>query len=260
MTSRIAHISDLHFPARNEGQVIALSASIAAVNPDLIVVTGDLTRAGTHDEFQQAKEFLKCLKVPALVVPGNHDIPVPGLWARLRNPFARFNHYFGGSTDYLETPDFLVVGLNTAVGWQTGWDWSLGYVIPNRVDEASRILQAHRHGRLGLVACHHPLHVHPLDPVRSRTFGSDHAFDQLSASGMNILLHGHLHRSDRRQFRGTSEQKVYEICANTALSNRERGGPAGYNVIDAHERWWRLTKVSWHNGQYQTAAGEEAWI
>ena len=39
MATRIAYISDLHFPAKDAEQVIALSRIIAETKPDLIVVS-----------------------------------------------------------------------------------------------------------------------------------------------------------------------------------------------------------------------------
>lgn len=52
--------------------------------PDLILISGDLTqRARTH-EFRLAKEFIRKLPAPVLVVPGNHDIPLYDVSSRCR--------------------------------------------------------------------------------------------------------------------------------------------------------------------------------
>jgi 3',5'-cyclic AMP phosphodiesterase CpdA len=256
MATRIAHISDLHFPAKAAEQVTALGRSIAETKPDLIVVSGDLTRSGREEEFCQAKTFLDSLPARKLVIPGNHDIPVPGIWARLHAPFARFHSYFPGPA-LLETPDVLIVGMNTAVGLQPGLDWSLGYIVPERLSEAVSTLSAQRGNRLGIVGCHHPFHQHPLDPVRSRTHGGTAAFDRLSAAGMDLLLHGHLHRTDCRCFPTSTDREVCEVCANTALSNRERGGPAGYNIVDVENRRWQLAVKAWTGKAYEPALEQE---
>ncbi len=252
MATRIAHISDLHFSAKSLEQVTALERSICEMAPDMVVISGDLTRSGKKEEFQQARAFVDLLRVPTMVLPGNHDIPMPGLWARLKAPSQRFESYFSDMPAFLETSDLLVVGLNTAVGWQPGFDWSLGYLVPSRVEAAAAMLAAQDGKKLRIVVCHHPLHPHPLDPGRSRTFGGPKAFDRLCSAGMDLLLHGHLHRTDSRYFAAPQGGQVCEVCANTALANRQRGGPAGYNIIDVQDRRWHLSVIAWHNELYQS--------
>jgi 3',5'-cyclic AMP phosphodiesterase CpdA len=256
MATRIAHISDLHFPAKASEQVTALGSSIAEVRPDIIVVTGDLTRSGTQQEFCLAKTFLDSLRARKLVVPGNHDIPVPGIWARIFGPFDRFESYFPGS-GVIETPDVLIVAMNTAVGLQPGLDWSLGYVSAKRLDTAASTLAGQRGGRLGIVASHHPYHQHPSDLVRSRTFGGPAAFERLATAGMDLLLHGHLHRTAYRCFATTAGKNACELCASTALSNRERGGPAAYNIIDVENRQPRISVMVWDGRSYNLATAPE---
>jgi 3',5'-cyclic AMP phosphodiesterase CpdA len=73
----IAHISDLHVtgdPARRAricaviDHVNARSAGI-----DVLVVTGDITDDGTAAQNAEAAEILGAVRVPTLVIPGNHD-------------------------------------------------------------------------------------------------------------------------------------------------------------------------------------------
>ncbi|HEY5046459.1 MAG TPA: metallophosphoesterase [Rhizomicrobium sp.] len=253
MATRLVHVSDLHFPARNRAQVDALVESIKQSAPDLIVVTGDLTRAGRDTEFREATDFMAALPGPRLVVPGNHDVPVPGLSDRLCAPFGRFQQHFPSGDPVLETPDMLVVGMTTAMGIQLGWDWSLGNAGAARVDAVCGILRQKRDSRLAIVACHHPLRPNPLDRRRSRTRGGEKAFDKLAAAGMGLLLHGHLHRATTN-CREVNRLQVCEICANTALSDRPRGGSAGYNILDVQQGTWNLTVATWSDGRYRAPA------
>jgi 3',5'-cyclic AMP phosphodiesterase CpdA len=177
-----------------------------------------------------------------------------GADVRSFSAFQLFDSFFGDFPRDLETPDVLIVGLNTSVGWQPGFDWSLGRIVPKRLEQAAAFLAAHRGDRLGVVACHHPLHRHPGDMKRSRTFGGEYAFDALRAAGMDIVLHGHLHRPACRSFPAPPLADAWEISANTALADRERGGPAGYNIIDVEQRRWQLTVMTWRNGQYDAVA------
>ncbi len=247
MPTKLVHISDLHFAARRADQPAALARSIESIAPDVVVVTGDLTRNGRRAEFDLAAEFLGRLSAPKLVVPGNHDIPVFDPMQRALSPFSRFAARFGSADFSLrETPDVLIVGMNTAYNFRLGLDWSLGRVSATGLARVIDALRSRKAGRLAVIACHHPLCPNPVDGRRSATAGGPEAFRALAAAGMDILLHGHLHRAlVRRHAAGP-----VEICANTALSDRERDSASGYNAIAVETGTWQLATVSWRDGAY----------
>lgn len=253
LPTRIVHISDLHCPARDSAQADALIASIAAAAPAIVAVTGDLTRRARPREFAIAAALVKALPGEKLIVPGNHDVPL--LTERFHRPFARFSRSVGTQPLFLETADVFLIGLNTSVGARlTAWDWSLGVAPEARVAPVAGLLKERRRGRLGIVACHHPLRPHALDPRRSTTARGQAAFAELAAAGMSVLLHGHLHRASKTCV-GPKESEVCEVAANTALSDRERSGPAGYNILDVDKDGWRVVSVRWQNRRY---AADEA--
>jgi Icc protein len=89
MALRIAQISDIHCGELTFDPVM-MSSSIARINqlePDVVVVVGDLTAAGYEWEFQEAIEWLDRIKYPKVVVPGNHDARNVG--------YIHFEYYFG---------------------------------------------------------------------------------------------------------------------------------------------------------------------
>ncbi len=250
MATRIVHISDLHFPAADSAQAEALARSIVEAKPDVIVQTGDLTRRGRNREYRAAAAFMASLPGTKLIVPGNHDVPLMDVTARVFRPFARFVEYFPDLPPIIETPDVVIVTLNTAVGLRlSAWDWSLGDAPAERIAPVAALLQERLKGRLGIVACHHPLRRHSLDVRRSTTRRGPLAFAELADAGMRILLHGHLHRASRTCI-AVNGVEVCEVCANTALSDRERAGPAGYNILDVQNGTWTLTVAHWYDRHY----------
>jgi len=81
--TRIVHVSDLHFELAPERlrpgvkQVLDRSAALLrAAEPDLLVVTGDLTSYGCfdRDQLHGVRRWLDGLGLEYLVVPGNHDL------------------------------------------------------------------------------------------------------------------------------------------------------------------------------------------
>lgn len=95
-------------PSRNENWRTA-RRQIQAINPDLLLVGGDLTMDGCfhRDELQAVKDDFDALPFPTYVVPGNHDVgnkftPVLGAWGyddiewNVKSPWlGQFASYFG---------------------------------------------------------------------------------------------------------------------------------------------------------------------
>ena len=72
----IAQISDLHCGSVYYRSALAdaMLDEVNALRPDIVVVTGDLTDMGLHDEYLQARALLDRIECERmLVVPGNHD-------------------------------------------------------------------------------------------------------------------------------------------------------------------------------------------
>jgi len=82
--ARIVQLSDLHL--RTPGKLLyrqvdtagALARAVARINalrprPDLVVVSGDLTNAGTAEEYAHLRAQLAALEIPYALMAGNHD-------------------------------------------------------------------------------------------------------------------------------------------------------------------------------------------
>lgn len=71
----VAHLSDPHVGAIDfrEDLITDTIKKINQLNPDVVVVTGDITENGYYAEFERATGFLDLVEAPMLVVPGNHD-------------------------------------------------------------------------------------------------------------------------------------------------------------------------------------------
>jgi 3',5'-cyclic-AMP phosphodiesterase len=89
MPLRIAQISDIHcgtgsFSVETMESIIE---RIEAMQPDLVVVAGDLSTEGYEWEFEEAKGWLDQLNLPKVFIPGNHDARNVG--------YVHFERYFG---------------------------------------------------------------------------------------------------------------------------------------------------------------------
>src|SRR5918998_4762766 len=78
----LVHLSDLHFGRIDYSVVEPLIATVKAIKPDVVVISGDLTQRARSEQFQEARRFLDALPSPQIVVPGNHDVPLYNVFAR----------------------------------------------------------------------------------------------------------------------------------------------------------------------------------
>ena len=93
--SVLLQISDTHFGTEQGAVVEALGTLAHEQLPDVVVLSGDITQRARPAQFRAARSFVDRLGAPVLAVPGNHDIPLFDLWARLRSPYGRYSAAFG---------------------------------------------------------------------------------------------------------------------------------------------------------------------
>jgi 3',5'-cyclic AMP phosphodiesterase CpdA len=111
----VVHLSDLHFGRVDPRLEPPLVRTIHAIAPDLIATSGDLTQRARRSQFEQARAFLQQLRMPTIVVPGNHDVPLFNIAARLVNPFAGYRRRIQRDLEPIfRGEEMIVVGLNSA--------------------------------------------------------------------------------------------------------------------------------------------------
>ena len=127
----IVHLSDIHFGAHSAELGESLLSDVAAQQPDVVVVSGDLTQRARPTQFEQALAFVNGLPKPVLTVVGNHDLPLFNLPSRLLSSSRRYEHHITSDLDpVLNVPGLIVVGLDTMPAWR----WKDGHVSPRQVD------------------------------------------------------------------------------------------------------------------------------
>lgn len=239
--SVLAHLSDIHFGDACPRRLGAALQAIAALQPDCVIVTGDITQAGRRHEFAEAARFFAHIDAPIVACPGNHDTPLWNMAERAFWPFRRF-HRLGLRTGWRAADGRVAVAaFNTARGMQWRLDWSQGS-YRGRLDDVERWLDGAAHR---FVACHHPPETPPGAPVRSRPHGIERAWLQRPALARSTLLCGHLHGHFDFLARGGQGPRV--LTAPSLASSRERGHGTGFLVH--HISADRLRSVAhWFDG------------
>lgn len=228
------HVSDLHFGSEDRGALDWFAACVAAGQPDLVVVTGDLTAAARRREFAAALEWLKALAAPVAIEPGNHDLPVLNAFERMAAPYRRFERLIAAFEAPRALPGMTLVPLRTTARMQWRANWSLGSVAPHRLARALELLAARPGGNLGLVLTHHPLVDLAGTATRGRTRGGAGALAALAAAGTDAVLSGHTH--DPFDLPWQVGNRTVRLIGAGTLSERVRDTAPSFNRIRVEGR------------------------
>ena len=228
--SVLLQISDTHFGTEQPQVVEALVALAAQQRPDLVVLSGDITQRARPTQFRAAKAFVERLGAPVLAIPGNHDIALFDLWARLTRPYARYATVFGTELEPVyASQDWLVVGVNTTRAWRH----KNGEVSAAQIDRVAKLLSAASPTQLRVVVVHQPLAVTEVRDRVNLLRGHGDAVRAWAAAGADLLLGGHIHLPYTLALHGWA-RRLWVVQAGTAVSSRTRPGvPNSVNIL----RW-----------------------
>lgn len=240
----LVHLSDPHFGGLADLRVVeAAEASLPALQPGAVIVSGDLCQRARAGEFQRARALLRVAGAlaPVHVVPGNHDVQ----WWRepLSIPLlgrAKYRKYRKHICDVvapsLTVDGATVCGANSAHGlhlasltWNPRDVTVKGHLPAGELARAARVFAGAPPGSVRVLVVHHNV----LKGRLSNRWGlarPRRTIERIAASGADVLCCGHDHEDGI----GTIEHGGRRVVVSTAgtLSARSRGKrPGSFNVV-----------------------------
>ena len=244
---RIVQLSDLHC-----GQQFFLpdhlERAIAETNdlePDVVVISGDLTSHGFKDEYALAREYLNAVECKAMVViPGNHDSRNVG--------YVHFEELFGARNSVLRKRGVTVVAVDS-----TEPDLDHGQIGRGRYGWIEEEFAAQPAGLKVFVLHHHLLPIPGTGRERNVVYDAGDAIECLQRAGVNLVLSGHKHVPYAWKLEG-----LFVVNTGTVSTLRLRGNTRPcYNMIEvsgSHVAIWR--RYPFHGQeriiQFDIATGE----
>lgn len=224
----ILQISDLHMGPPFVPEVGSALLEIAPrMQPQAIVVSGDLTQRAKRDQFARARDFLEQLpSVPRLVVPGNHDIPLYRVRERWTDPHGLYREYISTELNpVLKLDSAVIVGLDStaprrAISNGRIHRWQLDHcesVFADAGPDVARLVVTHHHFAPA------PDYLHDWTMPKAKR-----AMVRFVEMGVEVILGGHLHRA----YIGNSldffpgkhrERGIIIVQSGTTTSRRGRG-------------------------------------
>jgi len=213
----LVHISDLHCgPKFKEEVLLEAIDEINELNPEVVVVTGDLTEDGLIEEFREAKRYLALIKCKHLIVgSGNHDARTTG--------YLLLPKFFGNPSSVTQVDNVAIIMLNSSRPDRDDGEigYNQGLWMKSQLENCKDSFK--------IVALHH--HLIPVpDTGMERNIVSD-AGDflwTLTKYDVNLVLCGHRHRPWLWTL-----GKLMILHAGTVSTNRFRGFYQNtYNIIE----------------------------
>lgn len=231
--SVLLQISDPHFGTVQPAVAEALVEFAHAHQPDLLVLSGDITQRARPHQFRDARAFCDRLAVPVMLsLPGNHDIPLFNLWQRAFSPYAGYLRAFGPEVETsLQSPAFRVIGVKTTRRWRH----KNGEVSAAQIERVVAELQQAGPSALRVVVVHQPVMVLRAEDEHDRLRGWEPAVRAWAAAGADIVMGGHIHLpyvcEMSSQVAGL-DRRIWCVQAGTALSTRvRREAPNSVNLL-----------------------------
>ena len=257
MTTRILHVSDLHFGARDDPVLgRALTGLAEKTAPELVIASGDLTHRGTRDQHDRAAAFLARLELPVLAIPGNHDIPYT-FPARFTATWREFERRWQTVEPVFASANIHVVGLNSVRPWRH----QSGGVSDAQLDRATARLREAPAGALRIAVLHHQMIGAPWRSRKKPVAKRNHVLARLVDSGAELILGGHIHQatvSERHEFEvidGDARGVVVSIAPGLGQPRPHRRGEArGCVVYRAEEASITVETSIWRHDDWGLTA------
>ncbi len=212
----IVQLSDLHVGSQFQPELFdTVVKEVNELNPDVIVITGDLTNEGLRKEYEKCKSLLTKFKTKKILsISGNHDYRNTG--------YLLFKKFFPFETVNELDDDVVLVTLGTSRP-----DRNEGEVGYRQNLWLERTMKKYK-DKVKILAMHH--HLVAIPDTGSDQLTVVDAGDVLRTildTGVDLVLCGHKHRPWAWNF-----GKLMVVNAGTATSERVRGFFENtYNII-----------------------------
>ena len=218
---KIVQLSDIHVGSQFQESIFnKVLQEVNEINPDAVLITGDLTNEGLKSEYEECKKILSKLTCKKIItISGNHDYRNSG--------YLVFKKYFPFETVNELSKDVVLVTIGTARP-----DRNEGEVGYRQNLWLERTMKKY-HDKVKILAMHHHLVGIPdTGSDRVTVIDAGDVLRTILDSKVDLVLCGHKHRPWIWNFRGLSI-----VNAGTASSDRVRGlFENTYNIITIDDK------------------------
>ena len=217
----IVQLSDIHVGSQFQDSVFdKVIQEVNEINPDCLLITGDLTNEGLIQEYEKCKKLVKKLNCKKIItISGNHDYRNSG--------YLVFKKYFPFETINELGNDVVVVTLGTARP-----DRNEGEVGYRQNLWLERTMQKYKDKVKILAMHHHLVGIPDTGSDRVTVIDAGDVLRTILDTKVDLVLCGHKHRPWIWNFKDLSI-----VNAGTVSSDRSRGlFENTYNIITIKDK------------------------
>jgi len=207
----IAQITDTHLfnapdqellgvPTQDSLQTVLHEVKMLASQPDLLLLTGDLSQDGSVGSYQRLQDLVSPLGIPTYWIPGNHDEPEVMATVLTKSPFSGQKSLHVGGW-HLLLLDTSVPGCVHGQLSPTSLKW-LDYELSQSTEEPA------------LIAFHHPPFL--VGSNWMNDIGLHNADDLFTVCDrhprLKLALFGHIHQEFSHQRKGVHYLGTPSTC------------------------------------------------
>lgn len=220
--ARIVQIAHTKFSEHNFNESIYERAveQINSLNCDLVIHNGAITDHNEIEEYKMAKEKLKKIRHPLMIIPGRHDVKDLG--------WELFPLMMGPMDPVFENDKLKVLGINS-----NDRNMSNGNVGRKAVKDTANYFKQHSYGKINIVALYHSLVPHPKSKFDDILSDSGNVLKKLTEPENNIHLI--LMGRDKTGFSLQIEDTVLASCGPVSANNYINLKKNTYNIITCYE-------------------------
>jgi len=225
---KILHISDLHYGRVDESVESHFFAALEQLNPDLLIISGDLTQRAKRREFEQVEKFLNQLTMPYFIIPGNHDLAVFRFYERLFYPWKKWERFIKNHLEpSMHFEDIAILGINTTKKLGSRFDLTKGS-INRRQNATMHQFFTQSDATFKILVAHHPFWLPSEHRHRDTIQGKERAIKTLNDTGVDLILGGHIHIPFAKLY-----NNIIISHAGTTLSSRlKKSYGNSFNLIE----------------------------
>ncbi|MDD4777299.1 MAG: PQQ-binding-like beta-propeller repeat protein [Fermentimonas sp.] len=205
---KFALVTDTHIgnPQNNEDLVRTVNDINSIQGISFVILSGDITEFGSHNELVEAKQILDKLNVPYYAIPGNHD----SNWSESgTNDFLRV---FGNETFEFEFNGYKFIGLASGPNMRM----SPGQIPRENLTWFFQELEQ-TDKNMPIIYVNH----YPMDESLNNWF---EVMDAFRPYNVKLMLCGHGHNNRAMNFEGVKAA----MCRSNLRAGKDFGG---YNII-----------------------------
>ena len=225
----IIHISDPHYGTEEKAIADQLIKEINETEPDVVVVSGDLTQRATAHQFKKAKRLLDSINAPKVIIPGNHDIPLFNIFERFLDPYGNYRKYIS-KEQYPKfiSDEIVIVGVNSCTPFRS----QSGRIKDEDIEYLKNFFAEIDPHKMRGVIVHH--NIFPFEGMKgnSALVNADSFLSAMIRCGIDLIFAGHLHRSLTHTYNQAGvENNLVVLQAGTCISRRLRHEENTYLMI-----------------------------